>query len=94
MKSKDQQLLEEAYANINESHGKTITIEVPLELWKHALNAHNVPNTADVLAAIMGDIVNLHNEKNRAAEKESKDHEAYLNKLSSRSDEEREKEYE
>jgi hypothetical protein len=53
-----------------------------------------VPNTADVLAAIMGDIVNLHNEKNRAAEKESKDHEAYLNKLSSRSDEEREKEYE
>lgn len=83
MKSKDQQLLEECYNNINENRGSMISIEVPLKLWKDALNAHKLPNSAEVLAMIMGEIVNLHTQKERAAKQDQADYHEYIKKVHS-----------
>ena len=82
MKSRDQQLLEEAYKAINEGHD-VVTIQVPSELWKHALNAHKLPNSAEVLAKIMGDIVNAYVKKQEEDKQEQDDFHGYMKKVHS-----------
>ena len=76
MKSKDQELLEEAYKAINEGHDM-VTIQVPSELWKNALNAHKLPNSAEVLAKIMGDIVNAYVKKQKEKKQQQADEHDY-----------------
>ena len=80
MKTKDQQLLEEAYSNINEGIGSTVSIEVPTKLWKAALNAHKLPNSNEVLAKIMGDIVNRYVKNQKKKEQENRDYLDYWDK--------------
>ncbi len=84
MKSKDQQLLEEAYTSINEGNGNMVTIEIPAQLWKHALNAHKLPNSAEVLGKIMGDVVNLYHQKEKTKREEQADFHDYMTKVQDR----------
>ena len=82
MKSKDQQLLEEAYGSVNEGVGGMTSIEVPTKLWKAALNAHKLghPKTTEVLAMIMGEIVNLYVKTQKEKKRENKEYHSYWDK--------------
>ena len=63
MKPTDQQLLEEAYSNINEEaqkfSGEIVDIAVPLEWLQIAYTAHERPETTAVLAKLMSDILHF-----------------------------------
>ena len=83
MKSKDQQLLEEAYTSVNESNGDMVNVEIPSKLWKAALNAHKLPNSSEVLAMVMGEVVNLYVKNKEAKRQEQKDFHNYMKKVHS-----------
>ena len=83
MKTKDQQLLEEAYTSINEGDGGMVSVEIPSKLWKAALNAHKLPNSPEVLAMVMGEVVNLYLKNKEAKGQEQKDFHSYMKKVHS-----------
>jgi hypothetical protein len=83
MKTKDQQLLEEAYTSVNEGDGGMVSVEIPSKLWKAALNAHKLPNSPEVLAMVMGEVVNLYLQNKKAKRQEQKDFHNYMKKVHS-----------
>ena len=83
MKSKEQQLLEEAYTLVNEGNSGMVSVEIPSKLWKAALNAHKLPNSSEVLAMVMGEVVNLYKQTKEEKEQEQADFHDYIKKLHS-----------
>jgi hypothetical protein len=83
MKPTDQQLLEEAYTLINEGDGGMVNVEIPSKLWKAALNAHKLPNSSEVLAMVMGEVVNLYLQNKQLKRQEQKDFHNYMKKVHS-----------